>query len=127
MAARREIVVSLSLTGEQPTTGKAILLDRNLVNRFARAGLAMFGVFGIAALCVFIPLAHWVLVPTFFFAGLVVGVVRLLDDVSLISAEGICPRCHEPRLFEGAGRYRPGRTVHCNGCGSQIAVTSSLR
>jgi hypothetical protein len=76
----------------------------------------------VGAACILIPLAHWVLVPSFGAAGIVMAIVRFFDDTSLISAEGICPRCKVQRTFEGAGRYRPGRAVHCNGCGSQIAV-----
>ena len=127
MSAGREISVSLSLTGEQPTTGTAVLLDRALVSRVVRALLTTLALWVFGALMFFIPLAHFVLIPTFFFVGIVVGIVRLLDDVSLLSAQGVCPRCHVERTFEGAGRYRSGRTVHCNGCGSQIAVTSSPR
>ena len=127
MGVGREISVSLSLTGEQPTTGTAILLDRSIVSRAVRALLTTLTLWVIAALMFFIPLAHFVLIPAFFVTGIVMGVVRLLDDVSLLSAQGVCPRCHDARTFEGAGRYRSGRTVHCNGCGSQIAVTSSPR
>ncbi len=127
MSPGREIAVSLSLTSEKPTTGTAILLDRTRVSRATRAVVTTLVLWVIGAFMFFIPLAHFVLIPAFFFAGLVMGVVRFLDDVSLISARGECPRCKVPRTFEGAGRYREGRTVHCNGCGSQIAVTSSPR
>jgi hypothetical protein len=125
MAAERELPVTLSLTGEKDTTGKAVLLDRPIQSRVLRAiGITLITWVG-GAFLIFIPLLHWVLVPLAAVVGVVLGIVKFFDDVSLVSAEGVCPRCHEPRKFEGAGRYRPGRTVHCNGCGSQIAVTSA--
>ena len=123
MAAPREISVSLALIGEQSTTGKATLIDRPIVSRVGRGAIVLLGLWFVAGLCIFIPLAHFVLVPSFAIAGIAMFVVRVLDDTSLVQAEGVCPRCHVQRTFEGAGRYRPGRTVHCAGCGSQIAVT----
>ena len=120
--ADQVIQVSLSLTGEAPTRGQATLHPRAAATRIARAAVMLLGLWAVAGACFFIPIAHFVLVPGFGAAGLVMAIVRLMDDVSLMSAEGVCPRCKVPRVFQSAGRFRPGRAVHCDGCGCQIAV-----
>ena len=123
--ADQVIPVSLSLTGEAATAGHATLRKRARATRLARAGLILIILWAISAASIILVGAHWVTIPGFAAAGVVMAVVRLLDDVSLMTANGICPRCKAQRTFQGAGRFRPGRTVHCDGCGSQIAVHPS--
>jgi hypothetical protein len=117
------IPVSLSLSGEVTTSGTATLLERSMVARVVRAAVILGAMWIIAVICVFIPIAHFVLVPSFVAVGLVLAVVRLRDDVSLISAEGLCPRCQVQRTFGASGRFTADQTVHCDGCGCQIAVS----
>ena len=49
-------------------------LDRSIASRAVRAVLTTLGLWVIGAFMFFIPLAHFVLIPLFFFAGLVMGV-----------------------------------------------------
>ncbi len=121
----RTIPVALALSGEASTTGEVTLQDRSLPMRLARALVALLGSWAVAGACIFVPVAHFVLVPAFVGVGLVLGVVRLRDDVSLIAAQGMCPRCHVQRKLEASGRFRDGTTVHCDGCGCQIAASSA--
>ena len=98
------------------------MLDRPMPVRLTRAALALGAMWLVAIACVFVPVGHFVLVPAFFGAGLVLGFVRLRDDVSLVASDGICPRCRVPRTFGASGRFRGGASVHCDGCGCQLAV-----
>jgi hypothetical protein len=118
----KPITVTLSLAGETSTQARGELLERNPVERLGRAGIALLALWGIAAGCVLIPIAHFILVPSGVIAGLVVAIVRFREDKSLVHLNGLCPRCKVLRLFGNVGRFREGSQVHCSGCGSQLEV-----
>lgn len=120
--APRPVAVTLSLSGEAPTSGLALLEDRTLPARAWRAGRALLGAWAAAAASVLLPIVHFVLVPVLVLTGLVLAVVRLREDRALVQLTGACPRCRGPGRFSGAGRFREGREVHCDGCGCQVAV-----
>lgn len=120
--AVRTIDISISLSGSPTTTGRATVLDRSPPARIVRAALSLLALWVIAACCVFIPVAHFVLVPAFAMAGVVLAGFRIAEASSLMGAIGPCPRCQLERTFPPSGRYRNGGTIHCNRCGSLLAV-----
>jgi hypothetical protein len=120
--APQAVPITLTLPGELATTAVATVQDRNVAARCARAGGALLAAWSIAGLCVFLPLAHFVLVPGFGVAGLFLAVARLREGRSLLRVDGVCPRCKVRRALPGAGRFRDGGSVHCEGCGSQLEV-----
>jgi hypothetical protein len=120
----KRISVTLSLPGEPSTEAQATLIERNPLARAGRAVAVLFGLWGVAVACVFLPIAHFVLVPSFALAGVVAAIVRGREDRSLEQVEGVCPRCKVSRHFGKAGRFREGKTIHCDGCGSQLEVHS---
>lgn len=122
MSDVRTETVRLQLTSCEPTMAKAALIERAPPTRVVRAALVWGGCWIAAVCCVFIPILHFVLVPGFLVAGVVLGVSRLREDVTLASIEGACPRCKAARTFSVGGRFTEGRTVHCDGCGNQFAV-----
>jgi hypothetical protein len=64
--------------------------------RWLRA-LRMLGImWGLAVLTVFIPIAHFVLVPGFLIAGPVMAVLRYRAGESVEGATGECPTCGQP-------------------------------
>jgi transposase-like protein len=65
---------------------------------------------------VFIPVAHFVLVPTLLAAGVITAVLRLGEAARLASVRGVCPRCGTEQEFESGGRFRRERTLDCPGC-----------
>ena len=85
----------------------------------------MLLLWAIAAACIVIPVAHFVLVPAFGMAGLVLAGFRLVEGSSLMGTVGVCPRCKVEKQFPPSGRYREGGTVHCDGCGSLLEVKAS--
>ena len=120
--ATRTIDVSISLSGAPTTTGKATVRDRSPQNRAMRAAVALVALWAVAVACIFIPVAHFVLVPAFAMAGVVLAGFRLREGSSLMGAEGMCPRCQVQKTFPPSGRYADGGTVHCDGCGSLLEV-----
>jgi hypothetical protein len=104
----------------------AVIEDRGLPARTKRAATGLLALWGVAALCVFVPVAHFVLVPGLLAAGFILAIVRLRIDSALLRVEGICPRCKVERTLPGSGRYRDGGMVHCEGCGSQLEVRALI-
>ena len=121
----RTIDVTISLSGARTTQGRASVLNRSLPDRLLRATLSLLALWAIAAVCIFIPVAHFVLVPGFGMAGVVLAAFRLREGSSLMGAVGVCPRCEVEKSFPPSGRYAEGGTIHCEGCGSLLAVKPS--
>jgi hypothetical protein len=79
---------------------------------------------GVAGLCVFIPVAHLLLVPSFFALGLYQFTQRLGTSELACDARGICPDCRAEQAFEVAPRWHVPQTVTCGRC--QRGLTLSL-
>ncbi|MBI1947315.1 MAG: hypothetical protein HYS27_16595 [Deltaproteobacteria bacterium] len=116
--------ITLSLPNCADTSATATVVERSLAARLVRAGVALVSLWGAAAVCVFVPLLHFVLVPALFVLGPVVAALRLFERVSLVAVRGACPRCAVERVFHASGRFRDGRTLHCDGCGNDLALRS---
>jgi hypothetical protein len=116
------IPLTLSLISEPDTKAEGELVDHGIAARAGRASLALLGLWAIAGVCIFIPGAHFVLVPGFLLAGLIAAAIRFGQDHSLVEVVGVCPRCKVQRHFGNAGRFRDGGAIHCNACGSQLEV-----
>jgi hypothetical protein len=123
--AVRTLDVSISLSGSPTTKGRATILDRSPPDRFLRAAIALLALWAVAAACIVIPVAHFVLVPAFAMAGVVLAGFRLREGSSLIGTVGMCPRCQVEKKFPPSGRYHEGGTIHCDGCGSLLEVKAS--
>ncbi|OGQ23978.1 MAG: hypothetical protein A2138_11860 [Deltaproteobacteria bacterium RBG_16_71_12] len=117
-----EHAVTLSLPNCQDTSAVAVIVERALPARALRASVALAGTWGAALVCVFVPLLHFVLVPSLLLVGLVVAALRLTERRTLQAVRGACPRCAVDRTFEASGRFKDGRALHCDGCGNDITI-----
>ncbi len=63
--------------------------------RAARAFKSLGIFWGLAVVTLFIPIAHFVLVPGFFIAGPIVAYRRYGVTETVDKVEGECPTCHE--------------------------------
>ncbi len=114
------------LTAFGATPGRAtVVVARNSVGRrVARALAALGACWALALVAVFIPVAHFVLVPSLLVAGPVAAVVRLREDRTLVKLHGVCPRCGLEQDFRAGGRFRSPRTVYCTGCRTDLLLTA---
>jgi hypothetical protein len=113
------------LNGFAPTPGygstTVITYDRPA--RWQRALKALGKWWGIALLSVFIPVAHFVLVPSFFLFGLFqfsqrLGAVEVPSD-----AHGKCPDCGAEQPLELATQWRVPQLVTCRQCHRGLRLT----
>jgi hypothetical protein len=97
--------------------------DRGARVRRAAAGLATW--WAVAIGCVFIPVAHFVLVPAFAVMG-IVSVVRRLKTLSLVvAARGTCPDCGAEQQLDIDGPWRDDQPVSCRHCHRSLRLTAA--
>jgi len=118
----RDVAVQLHAFGLTRTSGTARVREHDHGERVGRALRAAGICLGLAALSVFLPIAHFVLVPTFLIAAPIFALRALHTRASLIGLEGTCPRCNEKRTFEAKGTFKPGIKVTCPVCSFTLDV-----
>ena len=114
------------LTGYSPTPTTATVTTRSFdpKERVRRAvkGLATF--WGVALGCIFIPVAHFALVPGFGLFGVYTFFERLNAPAIVVKAEGVCPDCGQAQTLDIHGRWKvpPPRTVACRNCQRSLRI-----
>lgn len=108
----------------QPTAGQVTIHAFDRAQRLQRALGALAKWWGIAVLSVFIPVAHFILVPSLlayggwqFFQRL--GTVELATD-----ARGTCPDCGAEQALDLAPRWRTPQPVTCRHCHRGLRLTA---
>jgi len=113
------------LTGYSATPSTATVTIRSFdkPERIRRAlkGLATF--WGAAIGSVFIPVAHFLLVPSFALYGAYTFFERLGAERVVVGAEGTCPDCGKPQKLEAGGRWRVPRNVACRYCQRSLRIS----
>ena len=117
-----QVAVSLTAFGFSPRPGTAVVIEQTTGERVARVltGLGMFWALALGGL--FIPVAHFVLVPVFLTAGIIMAVKRSQEDRRLAEVRGPCPRCSAQQTFKAGGRFAPGRSLDCPACHGTFEV-----
>ena len=100
----------------QPTRGSCRVVSFDRTARWRRAGAALAKWWGLAALSLFIPVAHAVLVPGFFIFGLYQFVQRVDTKELACDARGTCPDCGVEQALEVASRWRVPQDITCAAC-----------
>jgi hypothetical protein len=113
------------LNGFAPTPGQGsvtiVSYDRR--SRWRRALRVLGKWWGIALLTVFIPIAHFLLVPSFFFFGLFQFSQRLGAAEVPRDARGRCPDCGAEQPLELAARWQVPQLVTCRECHRGLRLT----
>jgi len=125
MSTETEVPTFLTAFGQEARPARALIVEQAPGQRFARTlgGLGMFWGLGLAS--VFIPVAHFVLVPTFVIGGVVMAVKRAREDRRLLWVRGACPRCGVEQELRPGGRYVDGRTFDCPACHGNISLSTT--
>jgi hypothetical protein len=111
----------------EPTRGSVTIREFDREHRVRRAVAGLGKWWGIGLLTVLIPVAHFVLVPSFLAYGVWqffqrLGTVELATD-----ARGTCPDCGAEQALDLAARWRAPQPVTCRQCrrGLQLVLLSS--
>jgi hypothetical protein len=119
-----EVPVTLSAFGAPATSGVATILHRSLASRASRAGAALGVAWLLAFPAIFLPVAHFVLVPGLIIGGVVLGAIRLAEARTLARVRGVCPRCQAALDLSPGGRYRLPRMVQCDRCRNELTLAA---
>ena len=114
-SSREQYFVLTGFSGE-PTRGSCTVLSFDRAGRWQRALRTVGKWWGLAFLCVFIPVAHFVLVPTFLALGLYQFTQRLGTSELTLKARGTCPDCGVEQALEVAPHWRVPQQVACTEC-----------
>ena len=118
-----ETQASLTAFGHPPCWVTAVVIEQTRSQRFGRglAGLGMCWALALGGL--FIP-AHFILVPTFVVAGIVVAIKRAREDRRLLLLRGACPRCGAAQELKPGGRFATGRSIDCPKCHGTLTLVT---
>lgn len=123
MNGRGERGATLHVFGAAPTHATAAVEPLGLGGRLARSLGILVACWGAAIVSIFIPVAHFFLVPGFLVLGVVLAVARGRERERILRLHGICPRCRREREFIQSGRQGGTLWVSCPGCFNRLSVT----
>ena len=118
-----EVPVTLTAFGATPRDATATVVNQAPRCRLARALTALGTFWGIALVVLFIPVAHFILVPTFVTAGIVMAILRAREDRRLLRVHGACPRCGIEQAFAAGGRLSREVRLDCPHCHNGLRCT----
>jgi hypothetical protein len=118
---------ALILTGYHgaPTPARLLIATFDAAQRLRRAVKALLGFWGAMVVSVFLPGAHFVLVPGFFGVGIWQFFRRLRQGEQVRGAHGICPDCGVEQDFELGGRLRLPQAVQCRSCQRGLTMATA--
>ncbi len=127
MATRSEATMTIHSRDNRelpPTQGKIIrvIWDKAERTRNALRTLGTWLTFTFAA--VFIPILHWVLVPTLFVASFVLALDKLNETMRSEGGTGECPKCHQTFKVQ-ASKWATRVTNNCDHCHEDLELTSN--
>ena len=111
--------------GENTTPGTAAIKTFRGAERLARAGKGMAIAWGAAAASIFIPVAHFLLVPGFALAGVVVFLRRTRTRETTDAIHGTCPDCGHEQGFHSTGVWRLPQHLTCQDCGRLLTAKTT--
>ena len=106
-----------------PGHGTVTVIAYDRAARWRRALRALGKWWGIALLSILIPVAHFLLVPSFFLFGLFQFAQRLGATEVPRDARGTCPDCGTEQPLELAARWRVPQLVTCRQCHRGLRLT----
>jgi hypothetical protein len=123
--AEAEVPASLTAFGYAPRPASAVVVEQTPGQRFGRTAAGLATWWGLALGGLFIPVAHFVLVPTFLVGGVIVAIRRSREDRRLLRIRGTCPRCGTPEELTPGGRFVSGRSLDCPACHGNLTLVAA--
>jgi hypothetical protein len=116
-----DVVLSSNL--DQKSTALLDVKHLSPADRFQRAAKRSGLLFLAAVFSVFIPAAHFILVPTFLGLSIYSIFSMMRKHFSIIEGEITCPQCAK-KITPTAASFNWPLHLTCEGCQMQIRVTS---
>jgi hypothetical protein len=114
---------TLQVFGAAPAHAIAVLESLSPGRRIVRALAILAACWGAAIVSIFLPVAHFFLVPGFLALGVVLAVLRAREREHVLRLHGMCPRCAREQEFVQGGRQDGQTWVSCPRCFNRLFVT----
>ncbi len=119
-AGRHEVNVNCTW-GEKLSLGGVTVRSLSRAERIQRGAKVTGIAWGVAILCVFIPILHFVLVPSFLIGGLVLGVMNSMERGQIVSSHLGCPNCSAEVPLVNESVSWP-KQIRCSSCSVTLAI-----
>jgi hypothetical protein len=74
---------------------------------------------------VFVPFAHWILVPSLFITAFVMAMDKLGEHMRSEGGSGECPKCHQSFVIE-KGKWNTRLTDTCGNCHEDLEINLQI-
>ena len=109
--------------GDNWTTGVATVTSFDRAERIGRAVKGLAVAWGAALVSMFIPVAHFLLVPGFVLAGVFVFTKRARTREVTESIHGICPDCGHEQDFDSSSDWHLPMQLTCANCSRLLTAS----
>jgi hypothetical protein len=113
--------VRIILNEDKSSEGEVFLKRWSDRQRNWRATKILLQMWGLALLSVFVPLAHFVLVPLFLLIGLVMYPIMLGQKSTVLGGVGACPNCDKRFEIIRCPEKWPLEDI-CNHCNRHVKI-----
>jgi DNA-directed RNA polymerase subunit RPC12/RpoP len=117
--------ITLAAFGRAETSGVLRVRLWPPRDRALRVLKGLLACWALAGLTVFIPIAHFVLVPGFFLGGIFLAARWSRQARTPVVAHGACPACGDAARFEVRGRFERNKEAGCPACGGRVMLKPS--
>jgi len=117
---------TLTAFGAPPSHATVTVVAPTPGQRVKRALRPLGVCWGIAGGAVFLPILHFVLVPTFFISGLAVALTRLRERRTVARVRAACPRCGVEQDFASGHRFAQAWSLSCPACHSNLELAMDV-
>lgn len=115
----RQLVVLID--GQKLAAGEVRVERWERPGRLLRAAKRWAALWGLAALSILVPVAHFVLVPGFLIAGPIAALVRYRQQSGVLGGEGTCPACGETMTMDAHEDEWPLWEI-CPACRASVRI-----
>lgn len=114
-------LVTLVTSAGLSSSGQVFIQHWSPKQQLWRAAKTLLLLWGIAALTVLIPIAHFVLVPLFLVAGPVAASIVYKQHATVLGGSGVCPKCNREFEIVAAKDRWPLKDL-CSACYQQVTI-----
>lgn len=120
----RTDTTNIQLQDNEGNTNQGVVLRTmyETSDRLVRAGVRLLGFWAAAVVSVFIPLAHFVLVPAFFIAGIVMAISAYRTEQALNESKGSCPVCQQEVVIPLEANDQLPKWTYCPDCNAPLQL-----
>ncbi len=122
MASQQQRTISIRDDKGNAAEGQLFLTGYTAADRTRRAVIALVACLLGAGVAVFIPIAHFFLVPALLIAGPVLFYTRYRQAEALERVEGVCPRCGQSVTIAMESNDKLPKWTYCPACDGALEL-----